>query len=62
MATARQSEADQRVNGGRAIRAAGTVPKAYLAASASRNCRFSTLPLALRGKGCAVKCIVSGTL
>ena len=32
------------------------------AAHASRNCRFITLPLALRGSGSDVRSIVSGTL
>jgi hypothetical protein len=32
------------------------------AAQASRNCRFITLPLALRGSGSVVRSIVSGTL
>ena len=31
-------------------------------AMASRNCRFITLPLALRGSGSVVSAIVSGTL
>ena len=30
--------------------------------SASRSCRFITLPLALRGSGSVVSAIVSGTL
>ena len=32
------------------------------AAQASRSCRFSTLPLALRGSGSEVSAMVSGTL
>lgn len=59
MAVARQSEPDQGVNhpgqpGETA--SSGQVP------NSSRNCRFSTLPLALRGSGSAVITMVSGTL
>ena len=35
---------------------------AFSPPSVSRNCRFSTLPLALRGRGSAVSSMVSGTL
>ena len=40
-----------------------TAPSAAeLAKRRSRNCRFSTLPLLLRGSGSVERCIVSGTL
>lgn len=43
--------------------ASATVPKGgYHAVKASRNCRFITLPFALRGKGSEVTTRVSGTL
>ncbi len=39
-----------------------TIAAAKITADASRNCRFITLPLALRGNGSRVSSIVSGTL
>jgi hypothetical protein len=68
MALARQNQRDQSVNPGRPLpgRPGGPEgrdsPYARPAAQASRNCRFMTLPLALRGSGCAVRSMVSGTL
>ncbi len=65
MAVARQNQTDQSVNAGRLARAdlAPAGLSIYCAADhTSRNCRFITLPLALRGSGSEVSSIVSGTL
>ena len=69
MAVARQNQRDQSVNaaGPRLGPLVGpgkpaSSPYACPAAQASRNCRFITLPLALRGSGSAVSAMVSGTL
>ncbi len=71
MAVARQNQPDQSVNAvvATAKAASGLFEAARAgpahacpAAQASRNCRFITLPLALRGSGSAVSAMVSGTL
>ncbi|MET4444329.1 hypothetical protein ABIB75_002604 [Bradyrhizobium sp. GM2.2] len=59
MAVARQSEPDQGVNH---PGEPGETASPGQAPNNSRSCRFSTLPLALRGSGSAVITMVSGTL
>ena len=53
---------DPRTPSARAKSIHRSTARRYDAASASRNCRFITLPLALRGNGSTVSAIVSGTL
>jgi len=62
MALARQSS--RRINVLTGVNPPGTGyrPTVYPVPGVSRNCRFITLPLALRGSGSVDSAIVSGTL